>query len=433
MTAAKVWKPPHLRERSRPSSSLTQENAKAFDANGFLRNETNYQGRSELHGSEVMTDIVTPGFRSRSSKGEIINTAYSRYGASSITPKGNWNIVSNTAPPGANRIEYSGSDAFFFAQSLYALPDWNYAVKDTFGDLPNSKSTTALIDLATISARAGVIKADTLALVTLAELHKTIAMVSQSAKSLSNGLKLLIQGKPIKAVLAVLGYAGPIRHSSKRMAAAKTAASKWLEIRYGWLPLIYDVQGTLQALKAVAKPRYTARGFANDSATSTSTGSLTQFSGMTHLFSLQQTLEKRVRAYVLYEVDQEALIPQKLGLLQVPATAWELVPFSFVVDWFVDIGEWLDALTPRVGVNILAEGYTVSTNRTRIRTITGSSLSLGVLSCSLPGQSDLHTLWTKSRTPRLPSAPLPRVNMKINPKRATDAIALLVQQFRSLR
>lgn len=431
--AAKVWKPPHQRTRSRPSSSTTVETALAFDANGVLRNTTQYAGRREYHDEKVFTDIVTPGFASRSSKGEIINTAYRRYGASSVTPKGNWNIVSNSSPPAANRIEYSGSDAFFFAQALYGLPDWNYPVEDTYGDLPSSKTTNALVDLATVSAQASVVKADTLALVTAAELHKVVAMVVQSSTRLRQGLILLMQGKPIKAVLAGLGYAGAVRGSSRRRAAVKTAAQRWLEIRYGWLPLIYDVQGTLQALSTVAKPRYTARGFANDNATSTSTGSLTQFAGMTHLWSLSEALEKRVRAYILYEVDRSSLIPQKLGLLQLPATVWELVPFSFVVDWFVDIGDWLDAVTPRIGVNILAEGYTLQTTRTRIRTITGSSLSNGVLSCSLPGQHDLHVLFTKSRTPKLPTLPLPRVNVKFSPKRATDAIALLVQQFRKFR
>jgi len=30
--------------------------------------------------------------------------------------------------------------------------------------------------------------------------------------------------------------------------------------------------------------------------------------------------------------------------------AWELVPFSFVADWFVPIGSWLTAIAPLIGI-----------------------------------------------------------------------------------
>lgn len=42
------------------------------------------------------------------------------------------------------------------------------------------------------------------------------------------------------------------------------------------------------------------------------------------------------------------------GLINPAVLAWELIPFSFVVDWFAPIGNTLDALDAGVGVQFLS-------------------------------------------------------------------------------
>lgn len=46
-----------------------------------------------------------------------------------------------------------------------------------------------------------------------------------------------------------------------------------------------------------------------------------------------------------------AMISQ-FGLANPLAIAWELVPFSFVLDWFVNVGDYLSSLTDFVGVEL---------------------------------------------------------------------------------
>jgi hypothetical protein len=47
------------------------------------------------------------------------------------------------------------------------------------------------------------------------------------------------------------------------------------------------------------------------------------------------------------------------GLTQPVEAIWELVPFSFIVDWFFNVGETLAAFTPNYGIESLASWYTV--------------------------------------------------------------------------
>lgn len=60
----------------------------------------------------------------------------------------------------------------------------------------------------------------------------------------------------------------------------------------------------------------------------------------------------------------------QLGLANPLATAWELVSYSFVVDWFVPIGPVLNALSARAGLIFVdgsksnrVTGYATYTNR----------------------------------------------------------------------
>jgi hypothetical protein len=43
---------------------------------------------------------------------------------------------------------------------------------------------------------------------------------------------------------------------------------------------------------------------------------------------------------------------QQIGLTNPALVVWELIPFSFVFDWFVSVGDWLTGLTALQGVTV---------------------------------------------------------------------------------
>jgi len=217
------------------------------------------------------------------------------------------------------------------------------------------------------------------------------------------------------------------------------ATKLWLEYRYGWSPLVYDIIDTLKAMYADdlrkelgKKEVLRASSLKEQSQTviSSSTGS----DGLgTITAELKRLYEARSKVYILYEWYQPEGLLRRLndfGIYDVPRAIWEIVPWSFVADWVCPIGDFLGALTPKFGVNILAAGITNELKLTVTRTATGyvSSPPSGNLMWSgtsiPPGTQQKCTYTTKVRTPGLPLPSFPPIEVKLNLKRMVDAVAL---------
>lgn len=220
----------------------------------------------------------------------------------------------------------------------------------------------------------------------------------------------------------------------------KAAADAWLEYRYGWRPIFMDIDNTIEiAHKLRDKGRkkiLVAR--AGDSVGTTVTrhtpahyahpivgcaGSSTLIFG------------KRCNAGVLYsvvETTKTETLQEQLGLRprDVLPTVWECIPYSFVVDWFTNVGEWIQAITPNPRAEVLGNWIT---------TITESSLSrqgytsypdpqppeIGVFWGVLGG--DVDTSFTFERTCNNQLQATPAVTAYLpSMLQAADAISLLV-------
>lgn len=130
----------------------------------------------------------------------------------------------------------------------------------------------------------------------------------------------------------------------------KSSPNTWLMYRYGIMPFLYDMQGALEVLDTkgnrdtdpvkVSKSYQVSGKVTSQPITMVST----TFKEVTEYHN-----KRRLTAYVQYSNDLLGKASQ-LGLLNPAALAWELVPFSFVVDWFIDVGGYLSALDAMSGV-----------------------------------------------------------------------------------
>lgn len=385
--------------------------------------------------NEVVSDVVTPGWIKERSSGKIVNNPCS------ITRR---NVV------------YSNSDHHFVAThpsyAAYSYPEvfhnGAYLAHIDYFDasdpiVPNIRNDSVapvdlneekFIKLAAIKARTGISPILVQSLVSAAELPKTLSLIASSLSTIRQIRKSVVTGNPDFALRAI----GNQRRGRVKVNAdfsRQTAANRWLEFRYGWTPLVFEIQGAIKALNnaRVVKPiRATSRGFERSSGENSAL--VVWNRSQRGLWNFRYTRKKTlsVRAYVLYTADLKHQQARDFGVTELPLAMWELVPYSFVVDWFVNIGNWIEALTPKLGINILAEGYTIKTTNFLSRkleswtkVITGSNQSWD-MSGSIIGSEDTRLDESYRRVPHLDVlySP-PPLNVRLDKKRVLDAIALI--------
>lgn len=222
---------------------------------------------------------------------------------------------------------------------------------------------------------------------------------------------------------------------------------KWLEYRYGWMPLVSSLYDTVDALRKerVSGPTpIKARSGATfqKKYLDVRSGNLGKMNT-----SLQIDLTHRTEYSCTFALQSGYTFSDFTSLN--PATiAWELTPFSFIVDWFVGVGQclenWENYYLYR---NSFITGYrTRSAKEDRLvkrfenafRSPTynfdGSESSFGYMSWNEYQQSEVFSRW-KSRIllTSLPTPSGPRVKANLKPKQFMDIAALVsgyCKQFR---
>lgn len=324
-------------------------------------------------------DIVTKDYARRVKNGEVINNPMElhRFERTISVLSG---AKAHFASKPEHRYEDGGEVPFIFgASSLYGqLPLVQHAGGDT-ADVEN------LYNLAGTQARANVAEPDFEGLVFVAELRETLGMLRNPLGGLKKTLKKIRRRKRRQRF-------------NKSRTVADFISSHWLQYRYGIMPLVYDVEDAAKAVAYLGNnpKRYTARGYANDDVqlTRTDETALARYHATRNVKTRQRT---KVRAGILYELDARNSFG--VGLQEVPKAVWEVVPFSFVVDWFVNTGDFVSAITPKGGVRELASWTSTEVLQdTEARTECTFDTSDGWISTSSPRAFERFTTTRKHRT-----------------------------------
>lgn len=132
-------------------------------------------------------------------------------------------------------------------------------------------------------------------------------------------------------------------------------ASTWLEFQYGWQPLLSDVYGAAELLGS----RLRSDEFSNvklASAKSTKSWGEVYINvnlGVTQPNAAQFSLQTKCKYAVTFKTTDEVQQAFAVtGISNPLVLAWEVVPFSFVVDWFLPVGNFLEQLSAYNGFEI---------------------------------------------------------------------------------
>jgi hypothetical protein len=127
------------------------------------------------------------------------------------------------------------------------------------------------------------------------------------------------------------------------------------------------IQKSLQRLEQCSKRRLVVRagGSGSENLSATFVGKPT-YVGANASGNRTYYKSSRIAVGVLYDVTNQTAPEALMGILgtrprDVPATLWEIVPYSFVVDWFVNVGDWLQAITPVPGITVRGHWATTVT------------------------------------------------------------------------
>lgn len=198
---------------------------------------------------------------------------------------------------------------------------------------------------------------------------------------------------------------------------SKDISGQWLGLAYGWLPLLGDVYEASQALAAKTNGPRTLSVKARSRRTAT-WGSNSASGRWVTYKSL--SVEARVT------VSEQLNTYRELGLMDPLGVAWELVPYSFVVDWFLPIGDYLNALNFFAGTNATVSYSTRLINESRC--LYKPPPPYGYKSYA--GYYKYLRLYRDARVPVVVPAPrLQSFSEVFSPMRFANAIALGHQAF----
>lgn len=212
----------------------------------------------------------------------------------------------------------------------------------------------------------------------------------------------------------------PGQRSSKRVKRkldAGDVSGAWLAMQYGWLPTLSDVHAAWEAYKTLTAPPRSLTIRASGIKKRT-------FEASNWIYGWNAPGYSSDGRRLKVRMTEQLSTPRSLGLTDPLSVAWEVVPWSFVVDWFYPIGSYLEALNviPRLGADAVDTRYLTA-------------------SCKLGGMKGIYcsdALYSEKRVyiRRAPGqivVPTPNfrsVPEAMSPKRIANAIALAHQRFR---
>lgn len=353
---------------------------------GALIQETSLPERPKVRSHYRHAGQDTPNFTKRRDKGELLPmTRWDQYSQKTTVDALTARTVESTGY--GIRYVYSGHVPLYPAFKTQG--GW-YVSDDLTGyiDDPDFESLVA-------NAAANIYSSGFDGLTFVGELHKTFRLFRNTLK---RNMDNLLSGK---------------------------AYNNWLEGRYGWRILVKDIIDLHEALSSFdsSRERYKQQVGYGDTSVTQSTETFTSGSG-DYTYSVAETVDYSVRGSVIMDVK-----PPQFTFNPI-VTAWELVPYSFVIDWFVGIGTWFESLSALS----LSKGYTaagglqINVTRDAVFVSVDYDSSFG-WSGDLPYETVSsvanHTLRVPTTIPKLP-----QIGLGLDAFKIMDLISLLLQRAR---
>lgn len=258
------------------------------------------------------------------------------------------------------------------------------------------------------------------AAVALAEGNKTLQMIADTANKVAKSLLLAKKGNFLGALHA-LG-----------ITSAKSGSGNYLQYVYGLRPLLQDLDGLM---KHIAERHMMNETFKISGVSGRYGLALDNLRLHNYDFVGRSELYDRYDIIVKYTATcriNNGLAFRELttlGLTNPWEVAWELVPFSFIADWFIPIGKALSALDAFANVDVESVHKTTIIKRhvSSVTKIGGSDPYGGKWSSSSSAWVVNGVSVTREVLQTIPPLPMPSFKNPLSKEHITNSIALFFQ------
>lgn len=205
--------------------------------------------------------------------------------------------------------------------------------------------------------------------------------------------------------------------------AVMRSASAWLEYRYAWRTLVFDMRDLHRAITSLddQRKRFTDRVGYSHKIMQTDTFLYEDRIGTQEWF-IEDTIDISVRGSVSADINPPSF------QFNPAVTGWEIIRFSFIIDWFLGVGTWLEALSFQVvASSYTAAGGTLVSFR---RDVSPAGVTFSPNGTGDIGQaSGSFILNLTTRSPQqVPLRPFANVNLDVF--KVVDLVALFSKAFR---
>jgi len=375
---------------------------------GFVANTVKHIGKMDI------SSTSTPNWRKLNKRERsLIRHNYDKVQTSLEEPNGAFVEAGTYIDPlhGVRNQTYFKNMNVSAMLSLSAWPDLAVTNSTWYGgDLTQQVDNKLLTKLSSLNQNSS-------SMVMFAEAHKTAAMFAQTATRIANALKHLRSGRfgDLTRDLGITAtYETTRRYGKKRkkilfdlhmtdekngyMTATKRAevfsdqkamktygqrqefqeflSKTWLEFSYGWKPMLKDLDDSMKALAqhVVERENVLLHASATVKFENPNVFVTKSFPGYTHIFVRKESRTERLEVSY-YKPDNILNAANNFGLLNPLEVAWEVVPFSFIADWFLPIGDSIRSLTSTVGLEFKGGSRTRRTKATAALDIFGNGIS----------------------------------------------------------
>lgn len=189
--------------------------------------------------------------------------------------------------------------------------------------------------------------------VIVGEARSSLAMIANRAGSLLRFWQLARRGNFVGAARALDLYDSKqfkkYKSTFKRQGrdALVDATNFALEVKFGWVPLVGDIYEAVRTLEKQYPPQKVSAKASAEVFVNRETYGPPVWTTSSGKCTISYRLYCRVNS-----VNPNLYLASSLGLVNPVNIAWQLVPLSFVVDWFLPVGKFLNSYTDLVGFEL---------------------------------------------------------------------------------